>query len=171
MAIDFRKLQHRNDALSRWISAHDDAMCWTYGAEQHYQYLLDTAGELYQLGIVAMHLRHELVTLAHDTYQHQVERNHMAREQFSHGYVYEVIEQGALAGHILSEGHYYSIDRQELRGYIPFGPNLQGEIEFTRHPDVLGIVVGLEIRQPGRQPLTLRQITPPGFQFRDWRIS
>ncbi|OWP50282.1 hypothetical protein [Pseudomonas nitroreducens] len=155
-------------ALSRWAFALADRRAFLYFPDEHYQDLLAKANELYQLGIVCLDKRQEMVTQALGAYSWAIEHQITRETNWCLGCEYELLVGNEVVGTIGSEGHHHDL-AGKLIGCIQFG--FQSALHRNRPREAsveVGRVVGLSIVCDGQELYQLREVMPRGYERRIW---
>jgi len=166
--------QHEEDRrlfMSRWGFALRDKVAFLYCTDDHYHYLLSQADEGYQLGLISLSERQEMVTRALGAYSWHVEHNITRETNWCMGCYYHVLVDGQVAGTLGVEGHYYDLKRN-LLGNIQNGRPPTLHLWVSRFDQVLaGYVDGLRVMCDGNELFQLREIIPTDAGGKRWPYS
>lgn len=163
--------QDRRLAISRWDAALRDTTAFLYRTDDHYHYLLSQADELYQLGLICLAQRQEMVTKALGAYSWNVEHNITREAHWCLGCYYHVLVDGEVVGEVGPEGHYHDLKRKLLGNIVDERPPriYLWMSRFEQEP--AGIVEGLKITCDGKDLFQLREFVPKGAGDRRWLYS
>ena len=165
--------KHENERRllkSRWETALRDRVAFLYRTDDHYHYLLAQADEGYQLGLICLSERQEMVTRALGAYSWNVEHNITRETHWCLGCYYHVLIGGEVVGSIGTEGHYYDLQRNLLGNILGQPPKLHLRVgQFDR--EYAGDVHGLRIMCDGQELFELRELIPAGAGNKRWPYS
>ncbi|MFV3415347.1 hypothetical protein ACNFH8_24035 [Pseudomonas sp. NY15436] len=154
----------------RWEAALCDRVAFLYRTDDHYHYLLAQADEGYQLGLICLSERQEMVTRALGAYSWNVEHNITRETQWCLGCYYHVLVNGEVIGEIGPEGHYHDLQRNLLGNIDGRPPKLYLHVgRFDR--ELAGDVQGLRIMCDGEELFELREMIPAGASDKRWPYS
>lgn len=152
---------------SLWETALRDRVAFLYRTDDHYHYLLSQADEAYQLGLVCLSERQEMVTRALGAYSWNVEHNITRETHWCLGCYYHVLVNGEVIGEIGPEGHYHDLQRNLLGNIDRRPPQLYLRVgRFER--EYAGDVQGLRIVRDGNELFQLREFVPKGAGDKRW---
>lgn len=162
--------EQRRLAKSRWETALRDQVSFLYHCDDHYHYLLSQADEAYQLGLVCLSERQEMVTRALGAYSWSTEHNITRETHWCLGCYYHVLVNGEVVGDIGPEGHYHDNKRTLLGNIDGQPPKLYLKVgRFDR--EIAGSVEGLRIMCDGVELFELREFVPAGAPDGRWPYS
>lgn len=165
--------EHENERRllrSRWETALRDRVAFLYRTDDHYHYLLAQADEGYQLGLICLSERQEMVTRALGAYSWSVEHNITRETHWCLGCYYHVLVGGEVIGTIGTEGHYHDPQGKLLGNIDGQPPKLSLWVDrFDR--EYAGDVQGLMIMCDGQELFELREVIPAGAGDKRWPYS
>lgn len=159
--------QHEEDRRLlkyRWEAALRDRVAFLYRTDDHYHYLPSQADEAYQLGLICLSERQEMVTRALGAYSWNVEHNITRETHWCLGCYYHVLVNGEVIG------HYHDLQRNLLGNIDGRPPKLYLRVDrFDR--ELAGDVQGLRIMCDGEELFELREMIPAGAGDKRWPYS
>ncbi|WP_025130226.1 hypothetical protein [Pseudomonas sp. PH1b] len=138
----------RRQLKSQWENALRDSIAFLYRTDDDYHYLLLQADEGYQLGLICLSERQEMVTRALGAYSWNVEHNITRETHWCLGCCYHFQVDGEVIGTIGTEGHYRDLQGELLSNILGQPPELYLRAgRFDR--EFAGDVEGLRIMRDG----------------------
>lgn len=152
---------------SQWETALRDRTAFRYWTDDHYHYLLIQADEIYQLGLISLTERQEMVTRALGAYCWNVENNITRESHWCLDCYYHVLTDGEVVGEIGPEGHYRDL-KGKLLGNIDGQPPKLSLLVDRFDREFAGDVHGLRIICDGQELFELREFIPKGAGAQRW---